>query len=157
MLSTPPAFVLSQDQTLHECFTHHSLKSVGSTHHKSGTTSRNKTHGSQRPRCVFFKGTQTNRNTVRQAGVSTYLALTFGTLLSSQGTDASFESLSGPSGRFPPVLRVPDSIRYSLGHFRVRFPIRIPRPAGSFSFLRFRLYQNLSAPIPSRSGIAVRP
>ncbi|WP_344570913.1 hypothetical protein, partial [Streptomyces axinellae] len=28
----------------------------------------------------------------RQIGVSTYLALTFGTLLSSQGTDASFET-----------------------------------------------------------------
>ncbi|ASQ95071.1 hypothetical protein CGL27_20170 [Streptomyces sp. 11-1-2] len=27
-------------------------------------------------------------------GVSTYLALTFGTLLSSQGTDASFETVS---------------------------------------------------------------
>ncbi|RSS01324.1 hypothetical protein EF913_16625, partial [Streptomyces sp. WAC04189] len=34
-----------------------------------------------------------------QVGVSTYLALTFGTLLSSQGTDASFVlTLSG----FPP-------------------------------------------------------
>ncbi|MFI6033787.1 hypothetical protein ACIBBD_06320, partial [Streptomyces sp. NPDC051315] len=43
-------------------------------------------------------------------GVSTYLALTFGTLLSSQGTDASFvlarETLSRlSSGRFPSVLR----------------------------------------------------
>ena len=58
-----------------------------------------------------------------QAGVSTYLALTFGTLLSSQGTDASFGPVSpGPSGRFP-------------------------------SFLRFRLYQTLSCPIPGRSGL----
>ncbi|MET8916672.1 hypothetical protein ABZX40_20090, partial [Streptomyces sp. NPDC004610] len=43
-------------------------------------------------------------------GVSTYLALIFGTLLSSQGTDASFVlTLSG----FPPgaSLRVSDSIR----------------------------------------------
>ncbi|RCG21102.1 hypothetical protein DQ392_09420, partial [Streptomyces reniochalinae] len=32
--------------------------------------------------------------TTRQVGVSTYLALTFGTLLSSQGTDASFETVS---------------------------------------------------------------
>ncbi|PRH77525.1 hypothetical protein C6N75_19865 [Streptomyces solincola] len=41
-------------------------------------------------------------------GVSTYLALTFGTLLSSQGTDASFVlTLSGfPPGSFPSVLRV---------------------------------------------------
>src|SRR5438552_8604845 len=39
-------------------------------------------------------------------GVSTYLALTFGTLLSSQGTDASFGLPSrASSGRFPSVLR----------------------------------------------------
>ncbi|MGA6224740.1 hypothetical protein ACPESV_30925, partial [Streptomyces umbrinus] len=43
-------------------------------------------------------------------GVSTYLALIFGTLLSSQGTDASFvltrENLSWlSSGRFPSVFQ----------------------------------------------------
>ncbi|MFJ1970401.1 hypothetical protein ACIO93_17185, partial [Streptomyces sp. NPDC087903] len=43
-------------------------------------------------------------------GVSTYLALIFGTLLSSQGTDASFvltrDTVSRlSSGRFPSVLR----------------------------------------------------
>ncbi|AXU15497.1 hypothetical protein CRV15_23250 [Streptomyces clavuligerus] len=38
-------------------------------------------------------------------GVSTYLALTFGTLLSSQGTDASFRPFSpGPPGSFPSVF-----------------------------------------------------
>ncbi|MFE3150336.1 hypothetical protein ACFXJ6_27365, partial [Streptomyces sp. NPDC059218] len=63
----------------------------------------------------------------KQAGVSTYLALTFGTLLSSQGTDASF------------VL----TLRYSLGLSSGLFP----------SVLRFRLYQTLSCPIPGRSGI----
>ncbi|MFF5802299.1 hypothetical protein, partial [Streptomyces sp. NPDC012746] len=52
------------------------------------------------------------------------LALIFGTLLSSQGTDASFVlTLAG----FPPGFRS--------------------------SFLRFRLYQTLSCPIPGRSGI----
>ncbi|MGW6769698.1 hypothetical protein ACWGBX_04690, partial [Streptomyces sp. NPDC055037] len=57
----------------------------------------------------------------------TYLALTFGTLLSSQGTDASFVlTLSG----FPPG-----------------FPFGL-------AFLRFRLYQTLSRPIPRRSGAA---
>ncbi|PZT69159.1 hypothetical protein DN402_18680 [Streptomyces sp. SW4] len=46
---------------------------------------------------MFFKGTSPSRN--GRDGVSTYLALTFGTLLSSQGTDASFVlTLSG----FPP-------------------------------------------------------
>ena len=47
-------------------------------------------------------------------GVSTYLALTFGTLLSSQGTDASFVlTLSGFPPGFPSVLLsyVSDSIR----------------------------------------------
>ncbi|MDQ8703416.1 hypothetical protein RCO28_13085, partial [Streptomyces sp. LHD-70] len=47
-------------------------------------------------------------------GVSTYLALIFGTLLSSQGTDASFvltrsHLLGLSSGRFPSVF--PNSIR----------------------------------------------
>ncbi|WP_344436912.1 hypothetical protein, partial [Streptomyces luteosporeus] len=43
-----------------------------------------------------FKGTS---STVMMDGVSTYLALTFGTLLSSQGTDASFGPVSpGPPG-----------------------------------------------------------
>ncbi|OAR22471.1 hypothetical protein A8W25_22770 [Streptomyces sp. ERV7] len=55
-----------------------------------------------------------------QAGVVN-LALTFGTLLSSQGTDASFVPVSGPSGRF----------------------------------LRFRLYQTLSCPIPGLPGQVV--
>ena len=51
----------------------------------------------------FFKGTT---NLPKQAGVSTYLALTFGTLLSSQGTDASFVlTLSGFPPGFPSVLR----------------------------------------------------
>src|SRR5690606_30367932 len=45
----------------------------------------------------FFKGTSPQQKT--GDGVSTYLALTFGTLLSSQGTDASFVlTLAG----FPP-------------------------------------------------------
>ncbi|MFE3115855.1 hypothetical protein ACFRKD_09295, partial [Streptomyces niveus] len=55
--------------------------------------------------------------TVNPVGVSTYLALTFGTLLSSQGTDASFVlTLSGFPPGFPSVLAVllscvSDSIR----------------------------------------------
>ncbi|WP_369037948.1 hypothetical protein, partial [Streptomyces adonidis] len=53
----------------------------------------------------YFKGTSTTTNVMD--GVSTYLALIFGTLLSSQGTDASFVlTLSGfPPGSFPSVLR----------------------------------------------------
>ncbi|MFJ8646954.1 hypothetical protein ACIRNI_12600, partial [Streptomyces sp. NPDC093546] len=60
-------------------------------------------------------------------GVSTNLALIFGTLLSSQGTDASFvltrrDSLGLSSGRFPSVFpTLPDS-------FSVPFPVRIQFP-----------------------------
>ncbi|RZE34781.1 hypothetical protein C0Q94_25730, partial [Streptomyces albidoflavus] len=59
-------------------------------------------------------------------GVSTYLALTFSTLLSSQGTDASFVlTLSG----FPPGA----SLRYVVfptlpDPFSVPFPVRISSP-----------------------------
>ncbi|MFH8729396.1 hypothetical protein, partial [Streptomyces termitum] len=48
-------------------------------------------------------------------GVSTNLALIFGTLLSSQGADASFGPVSGPSGRF---------LRFRLYQI---FPTRFPR------------------------------
>ncbi|MFH9590617.1 hypothetical protein ACH4LS_36460, partial [Streptomyces luteogriseus] len=61
-------------------------------------------------------------------GVSTYLALIFGTLLSSQGTVASFVlTLSGFPQGFPSVLR-----------FRLYqiFPIRFPR---CFPGSRFRV------------------
>ncbi|ASY35992.1 hypothetical protein CAC01_27630 [Streptomyces sp. CLI2509] len=68
-------------------------------------------------------------------GVSTYLALTFGTLLSSQGTDASFVlTLSGfPPGVFPSVFRVSDSTRSS----RTRFPRCLPVPGPAFRPFRF--------------------
>ncbi|MGW0282391.1 hypothetical protein ACWDXT_04695, partial [Streptomyces sp. NPDC003236] len=76
-------------------------------------------------------------------GVSTYLALIFGTLLSSQGTVASFVlTLSGfPSGA---SLRscVSDSIRSFLDPISSvlsRFPL------SRFPFRRFRLYQKFSA------------
>ncbi|HSX96059.1 MAG TPA: hypothetical protein VLG91_01440, partial [Streptomyces sp.] len=61
-------------------------------------------------------------------GVSTYLALIFGTLLSSQGTDASFvltqEILGLSSGQFPfglafPTLPDPFPVPFPVGiHFR---------------------------------------
>ncbi|MQS14324.1 hypothetical protein F7Q99_19120 [Streptomyces kaniharaensis] len=60
--------------------------------------------------------------------MSTYLALTFGTLLSSQGTDTSFRPpSSGPSGRF--VLSCFQLIRCFPLRFsgvsihRIRFPL----------------------------------
>src|SRR5881409_1874006 len=95
---------------------------------------------------VFFQRNLATRK-LPGVGVSTYLALIFGTLLSSQGTDASFVlTLSG----FPPgaSLRfcVSDSTRpfpYPISSALSRFPL--PR----FPFRRVRLYQNLSGPISS--------
>ncbi|WP_218133108.1 hypothetical protein, partial [Streptomyces sp. 136MFCol5.1] len=80
-------------------------------------------------------------NLPKQAGVSTYLALTFGTLLSSQGTDASFVlTLSG----FPPGFSLRSCVSDSIRLFRVRFPVEAaPCGAGEFSLrfpvLRFRV------------------
>ncbi|MQS12921.1 hypothetical protein F7Q99_11600 [Streptomyces kaniharaensis] len=62
--------------------------------------------------------------------MSTYLALTFGTLLSSQGTDTSFRPpSSGPSGRF--VLSCFQLIRC--------FPLRFSGASSS------------NSPVPSRT------
>ncbi|TMU93233.1 hypothetical protein FGK60_08170 [Streptomyces sp. DASNCL29] len=47
-------------------------------------------------------------------GVSTYLALTFGTLLSSQGTDASFETVSPVS---------PGASLRCFQPYQIRFPV----------------------------------
>jgi hypothetical protein len=137
-------------------------------HHKSGTAGRNKTGCPQRPRCVIacriqepgrtFKGTS---NLPKQAGVSTYLALTFGTLLSSQGTDASFvltrRTFSGaflralPFGLAFPTLSdsfasdsPPEGVSHSSSSLS-RFP-----------FQRLRLYQILSGLIPVELGLSLR-
>ncbi|RMI33891.1 hypothetical protein EBN88_24000 [Streptomyces triticirhizae] len=50
------------------------------------------------------------------------LALTFGTLLSSQGTDASIKPPSGPSGRFP-------SLSAHAGTVPSSELLRVPRAA----------------------------
>ncbi|WP_229877362.1 hypothetical protein, partial [Streptomyces bluensis] len=69
----------------------------------------------------------------------------FGTLLSSQGTDASFvltrETLSRlSSGRFPSVFPTLSDL------FPIRFPRRFPGQSLSrFPFRRFRLYQKFWA------------
>ncbi|RDS65195.1 hypothetical protein DWC19_14550 [Streptomyces sp. M7] len=51
VLSTPPAFVLSQDQTLREC-----LPVIGCTHHESGTSGGIIPTFTASSLC-FFKGT----------------------------------------------------------------------------------------------------
>ncbi|MEU3299297.1 hypothetical protein ABZ729_05630, partial [Streptomyces sp. NPDC006678] len=90
-------------------------------------------------------------------GVSTNLALIFGTLLSSQGTDASFVlTLSG----FPPGASL---LCFQLSRSDFRFCHPLERAAGPFfrfrvfPFRRFRLYQILSGLIPSQRGLPSRP
>ena len=121
--------------------------------HESGTVRRNRPDRSQRPRCVFFKGTSSSAITAGD-GVSTYLALIFGTLLSSQGTDASFvltrETLSG----FPPGASLRSCVSDSIRPFPVPISSVLSRfPLPRFPFRRFRLYQILSALIPRQKGV----
>ncbi|RCG18346.1 hypothetical protein DQ392_13420 [Streptomyces reniochalinae] len=59
--------------------------------------------------------------TTRQVRVSTYLALTFGTLLSSQRTDASFKTVSPVS---------PDVCPFGVSNLTRIFPAHFP---GRFS------------------------
>src|SRR6476659_8945896 len=89
-------------------------------------------------------------------GVSTYLALIFGTLLSSQGTDASFVlTLSGfPPGSFPSVLRFRLYQTVSRSDFLCAF--QVSRLSRGFPFRRFRLYQTLSVLIPGQRELSSR-
>src|SRR5919198_2811026 len=107
----------------------------------SGTTRRNSPGRSQRPRCVIAYRHRVSAGLQRNLvpadagdGVSTYLALTFGTLLSSQGTDASF---GHPLG-LPPGASLRSCVSDSIRPSRLRFsPVRFGLPASS----RFQPYQ----------------
>ncbi len=116
-------------------------------HHESGTVRRNKPDRSQRPRCVF------QRNLVPAVtagdGVSTYLALTFGTLLSSQGTVASFVlTLSG----FPPGASLRSCVSDSIRSFSDPISSVLSRfPLSRFPFRLPRLYQKFRAGLTGRS------
>ncbi|MEU9012167.1 hypothetical protein AB0D12_20840, partial [Streptomyces sp. NPDC048479] len=96
-------------------------------------------------------------NLPKQAGVSTYLALTFGTLLSSQGTDASFvltrRTLSEAFLRALPFGLAFPTLSDS-------FVSDSPSERGSLSglsaFRRFRLYQILSGLTPSQRVLSFR-
>ena len=83
-------------------------------------------------------------------GVSTYLALIFGTLLSSQGTDASFVlTLSG----FPPGASLRSCVSDSIRPFPDPISSVLSRfPLSRFPFRRLRLYQILSGLTPSQRG-----
>ena len=84
-------------------------------------------------------------------GVSTNLALIFGTLLSSQGTDASFVlTLSG----FPPGASLRSCVSDSIRSFSDPISSVLSRfPLSRFPFRRFRLYQILSGPDSPSEGV----
>src|SRR5689334_20286986 len=71
---------------------------------KSGTTGRNNPRMHSVLADCSTKEPHPHEQRVRGDGVSTYLALTFGTLLSSQGTEASIETVSPAPPGFPFVL-----------------------------------------------------
>ncbi|MFF3635912.1 hypothetical protein, partial [Streptomyces sp. NPDC002250] len=87
-------------------------------------------------------------------GVSTYLALIFGTLLSSQGTVASFVlTLSG----FPPGASLRSCVSDSIRSFLDPISSVLSRfPLSRFPFRRFRLYQILSASDSRSAGLSSR-
>ena len=103
---------------------------------------------------VFFQRNLAPAMTAEN-GVSTYLALIFGTLLSSQGTDASFVlTLSG----FPPGFSLRSCVSDSIRPFPDPISSVLSRfPLSRFPFRRFRLYQILSGLIPSQRGLSSRP
>ena len=118
-------------------------------------TSRERNHRRNKPMVhsvlavFFFKGTSSTTMTAGD-GVSTNLALIFGTLLSSQGTDASFVlTLSG----FPPGFSLRSCVSDSIRPFPAPISSVLSRfPLSRFPFRRFRLYQILSGLTPSQRG-----
>ncbi|MFJ9713662.1 hypothetical protein, partial [Streptomyces sp. NPDC101234] len=83
-------------------------------------------------------------------GVSTYLALIFGTLLSSQGTVASFVlTLSGFPPGFPSVFpTLSDLFSDPISSVLSRFSL------SRFPFRRFRLYQKFLAGLTGHSFLS---
>ncbi|WP_211270350.1 hypothetical protein, partial [Streptomyces exfoliatus] len=83
----------------------------------------------------------------------TNLALIFGTLLSSQGTDASFVlTLSGFPPGFPSILRFPAFPTLSDLSDPISSVLSGPIRFRSGPFRRFRLYQILSASDSQSAG-----
>jgi hypothetical protein len=157
VLSTPPAFVLSQDQTLRECF-----PVIGTTPRERNPPRNNrKVHsvlavrlpGSTRQ--DFFKGTSSQpigrRRGINISGVDFWHAVEFsrnGRFLCTHPRD----SLRLSSGRFPSVLRfrLYQTLSCPISSALSRFPL------SRFPFRRFRLYQILSGLIPSQRGLSSR-
>jgi hypothetical protein len=103
---------------------------------------------------VFFQRNLAPAMTAEN-GVSTYLALIFGTLLSSQGTDASFVlTLSGfPPGSFPSVLRFRLYQTVSRSDFLGAFQV----PAFAFPFPAAPTLSDPFGPDSQSEGLSSRP
>jgi len=104
---------------------------------------------------VFFQRNLDHRKIFPTDGVSTYLALIFGTLLSSQGTDASFVlTLSGfPPGSFPSVLRFRLYQTVSRSDFLGAFQV----PAFAFPFPAVPTLSDPFGPDSQSEGLSSRP
>src|SRR5689334_20484846 len=118
------------------------------THHESGTTTGLRRSFTASSMC--FSKEPRHQEKLPGVGVSTYLALIFGTLLSSQGTDASFVlTLSG----FPPGASLRSCVSDSIRPFPDPISSALSRfPLSRFPFRRLRLYQILSGLTPSQRG-----
>jgi hypothetical protein len=158
VLSTPPAFVLSQDQTLREC-----IPVIGTTPRERN---RRKEYPacSQRPRCAppphnrredFFKGTSSSkthafdRRGINISGVDFWHAVEFsrnGHFLCTHPPTRQAFLRAFPFG----FSSLADPISLSATLWR-GLPIRFA--LSRFAFRRFRLYQILSEPIPGRCGV----
>ncbi|MFD7295733.1 hypothetical protein ACFV9W_20805, partial [Streptomyces sp. NPDC059897] len=97
-----------------------------------------------------------------ETGYQQILALIFGTLLSSQGTDASFvltrRTFSGAFLRALPFsLAFLAVLRFRFYQIVFRSVFLGPAPlSGLSAFRRVRLYQILSGLIPSQGGLSSR-
>ena len=137
VLSTPPAFVLSQDQTLREGLFDSPGKPGSSTQKVAATWLRDGfNHWFIRADCFSAEAEERNylldvpKESQRRSSEedrrreSCCMALTFGTLLSSQGADAHRRDPLGPfggnprnitPGDFPPSNRIRGFSRHSSG------------------------------------------
>jgi hypothetical protein len=112
VLSTPPAFVLSQDQTLREGIYDFPGRAgfVDTESHRLGDGFN---HWSYELGLSFARCTKGISFTFRRVGnvdESFFMALTFGTLLSSQGADAHRRSPFGPVGGNPIYITRSDAL-----------------------------------------------
>ena len=119
VLSTPPAFVLSQDQTLRVGVLTSGANAAGVSTQKVAVLRRHSITGSSELLCSSVPKESLSAGLLPTVDES-YMALTFGTLLSSQGADAHRQ------GPFGPIRGNPRHITRSVPHGQTR-----PAPPGS--------------------------